>query len=193
MESDNRQITHLKERLSVLLSTHLPSLPHQFLKAASGDVLMKQDEPAKRVLLIKSGELRIERIEDVGTAKIIAIVGANELVGEMGLIGQPYHSATVTVHQGPAEFIAIQSDDLLQAALYDSDLVMELLALCSARCRKTNRHLALLLEALHAITERDHEALEQCCNRLDSREDSDVGHAVELLRHLKSLQGPPEW
>ena len=190
MKSDNRQITHLKERLSVLLSTHLTNLPHQFLKAASGDVLMKQDEPAKRVLLIKSGELRIERIEDVGTAKVIAVVGANELVGEMGLIGEPYHSATVTVHQGPAEFIAIQSDDLLQAALYDSDLVMELLALCSSRCRQTNRHLALLLEALHAIRNRDHEALEQCCNRLDSQMESGLGHTAELLRDLETLQGP---
>ena len=189
MKSDNRQITHLKERLSVLLSTHLTNLPHQFLKAASGDVLMKQDEPAKRVLLIKSGELRIERIEDVGTAKVIAVVGANELVGEMGLIGEPYHSATVTVHQGPAEFIAIQSDDLLQAALYDSDLVMELLALCSSRCRQTNRHLALLLEALHAIRNRDHEALEQCCNRLDSQVESGLGHTAELLRDLETLQG----
>ena len=190
MKSDNRQITHLKERLSVLLSTHLTNLPHQFLKAASGDVLMKQDEPAKRVLLIKSGELRIERIEDVGTAKVIAVVGANELVGEMGLIGEPYHSATVTVHQGPAECIAIQSDDLLQAALYDSDLVMELLALCSSRCRQTNRHLALLLEALHAIRNRDHEALEQCCNRLDSQMESGLGHTAELLRDLETLQGP---
>jgi CRP-like cAMP-binding protein len=190
MKSDNRQITHLKERLSVLLSTHLTNLPHQFLKAASGDVLMKQDEPAKRVLLIKSGELRIERIEDVGTAKVIAVVGANELVGEMGLIGEPYHSATVTVHQGPAEFIAIQSDDLLQAALYDSDLVMELLALCSSRCRQTNRHLALLLEALHAMRNRDHEALEQCCNRLDSQVESGLGHTAELLRDLETLQGP---
>ena len=190
MKSDNRQITHLKERLSVLLSTHLTNLPHQFLKAASGDVLMKQDEPAKRVLLIKSGELRIERIEDVGTAKVIAVVGANELVGEMGLIGEPYHSATVTVHQGPAEFIAIQSDDLLQATLYDSDLVMELLALCSSRCRQTNRHLALLLEALHAMRNRDHEALEQCCNRLDSQVESGLGHTAELLRDLETLQGP---
>ena len=190
MKSDNRQITHLKERLSVLLSTHLTNLPHQFLKAASGDVLMKQDEPAKRVLLIKSGELRIERIEDVGTAKVIAVVGANELVGEMGLIGEPYHSATVTVHQGPAEFIAIQSDDLLQAALYDSDLVMELLALCSSRCRQTNRHLALLLEALQAMRNRDHEALEQCCNRLDSQVESGLGHTAELLRDLETLQGP---
>ena len=174
----------------MLLSTHLTNLPHQFLKAASGDVLMKQDEPAKRVLLIKSGELRIERIEDVGTAKVIAVVGANELVGEMGLIGEPYHSATVTVHQGPAELIAIQSDDLLQAALYDSDLVMELLALCSSRCRQTNRHLALLLEALHAMRNRDHEALEQCCNRLDSQVESGLGHTAELLRDLETLQGP---
>ena len=59
---------------------------------------------------------------------MIARIGPNELVGEMALIGDEHHSATVTVSSGPAEILVVQADDLLQAAIYDSDLVMELLA-----------------------------------------------------------------
>ena len=191
MESENRQLTHLREQLTMLLSTHLPNLPHQVLTAVSGDVLIRQNAAAKRVLLVKSGELRIERLEEGGTPKVIAVVGANELVGEMALIGEPRHSATVTVHHGPAEILSIRSNDLLQAALYDSDLVMELLALCSTRCRKSNHHLALLLEGLEALSRRDHQALELCCNRLGSRAESGLAHAAELLRQLEKHLGPP--
>lgn len=46
MGSENIQLTHLKERLTVLLSTHLPNLPHQILTAVSRDVLLHQDDPS---------------------------------------------------------------------------------------------------------------------------------------------------
>ena len=98
---------------------------------------------------------------------MIARIGPDELVGEMALIGDQHHSATVTVSRGPAEILVVQSNDLLQAAIYDSDLVMELLALSSSRCRQTNRQLTLILEALEALDQQHSSALERCCNELE--------------------------
>lgn len=155
--------------------------------------MLKQDVHSKRLLLLNSGQLRIKRLEDVGTAKVIVVVGANELVAAMGLVGETLHSEAATIHKGPEEVLAIRSDDLLQDDLDGSDLVMELLALCSARCRPTNRHIALVFKALGALSQHDHEALRHCHIRCDSQVESGLGHTAKLLRDLETLQGPHEW
>ena len=191
MESENRQLSHVRDRLRMLLGTHLSGLDHKILKPAIGDVVIQQDTPAESVLLVQAGALRVERTEPEGTPQLIAIVGPDELVGEMALIGDQHHSATVTVCHGPAELLAVRSDDLLQAAIYDSDLVMELLALSSTRCRQTNRHLALILEALDALIRRDANTLTRCCSELDSGPDQVLSGAAERLRRLAQAPKKP--
>ena len=103
MESENRQLSQMRDRMRMLLGTHLATLNHQTLVAAVGDVVIKQDAPAERVLLVRTGELQVERCEAGGTPQVIARIGPDELVGEMALIGDQHHSATVTVSRGPAE------------------------------------------------------------------------------------------
>ena len=75
----------------------------------------------------------------------------------MNTTAQPSRSAT---------HLVVQADDLLQAAIYDSDLVMEMLALSSNRCRQTNNHLTLVLEALEALDQAHDASLERCCIEL---------------------------
>ena len=48
------------------------------------------------------------------------------MAGEMALMGDQTHSATVTVSRCPAELLEVKARDLLQAAVYDSELVMEI-------------------------------------------------------------------
>ena len=184
MESRNQELGMMRDRLRMLLSTHLSGLNHTTLKPAVGEVVMQQDTPAERVLLVQAGELRVERMESGGRPQLIATIGPDEMVGEMALIGDQLHSATVTVSRGPAELLAVQADDLLQAAIYDSDLVMELLALSSHRCRRTNHHLALVLEGLEALSARDAQALERCCDELDKADDQALSGSAEQLRRL---------
>ena len=188
MESRNRQLSRMRDRLRMLLSTHLSALKHTTLKPAIGEVVIQQDTPAERVLVVQAGELRVERTESGGRPQLIATIGPDEMVGEMALIGDQRHSASVTVSRGPAELLAVQADELLQAAIYDSDLVMELLALSSHRCRQTNHHLALILEGLEALSTRDKPLLERCCEELDkSAEQALCGTAEQLRRLARTL------
>lgn len=191
MKSENQQLNQIRDRLRMLLNTHLSTVSHQTLTAAMGEVLIQQDSTAERVLLVQTGELKVERCEEGGTPQVIAHIGPNELVGEMALIGDEHHSATVTVSSGPAEILVVQADDLLQAAIYDSDLVMELLALSSNRCRQTNTHLTLILEALQALDHAHDSKLERCCSELERCSDQTLSSAAQRLRRLKQAANKP--
>ena len=93
--------------------------------------------------------------------------------------------------RGPAEVLVVQANDLLRVAIYDSDLVMELLALSSNRCRQTNRQLALILEALQAVEQQQISTLERCCNDLESGFDPVLSSAAKRLKRLAQSSGRP--
>ena len=191
MTSDNPKLSQIRDRLRMLVNTHLSTVSHETLMAPVGEVLIEQDSPARRVLLVQTGELTVERCEAGGSPQVIARIGPNELVGEMALIGDEHHSATVTVSSGPAEILVVQADDLLQAAIYDSDLVMELLALSSNRCRQTNSHLTLVLEALEALDRAHDASLERCCSELERCTDPGLSSTAQRLRRLGQAQKTP--
>lgn len=188
MESETRQLSKMRDRLTTLLDTHLSSLDHSTLRPAVGEVVIQQNTPAEHILIVRKGELHVERTEPGGTPQLIATIGPDEMVGEMALIDNQHHSATVTVSRGPTELLAVKADDLLQSAIYDSDLVMELLALSSFRCRKTNRYLALILEALEALIRKDELTLERCCDNMSNGPSKALEGAAKRLRHLAEIQ-----
>ncbi len=184
-ESKPGQLSKVHVRLPMLLSTHLSGLGHRTLRPSIGEVVIRQDTPAEHVLVVQAGELCVERTEAGGKPRLIATVSPGEMAGEMALMGDQRHSATVTVSRGPAELLEVKADDLLQAAMYDSDLVMELLALSSHRCRQTSRHLTLILESLEALGNSDKATLKHCCEELDQELDQFfLSNAADRLREL---------
>ena len=191
MESEIKQLSQMRDRMRMLLSTHLSTLSHQTLTPSVGEVLIRQGSPAERLLLVQTGEFTVERCEEGGTPQEIARIGPGELVGEMALVGDQHHSAAITVSRGPAEVLVVQANDLLRVAIYDSDLVMELLALSSNRCRQTNRQLALILEALEALEQQHISNLERCCNALESGFDPALSSAAKRLMRLAQSSGRP--
>ena len=164
MTGDQAETNRVRERLKVLLSTHLTELEHTILRPELGDVVMEEGAKAERVLLVMAGQLSVEVKDAHGHPQIVAIVGTDDLVGEMGLVGDYRHRATVRVNEGPAELPAVQADDLLKATLFDNEWVMELLALSSERCQQSNHHLGLLIEGLETIHD-GNERLEQSCGQ----------------------------
>ena len=188
------QLRKVGMRLPMLVSTHLSAITHRTLRPSVGNVVMQQGSLAERVLVVQAGELSVERTEAGGQPWLIATVGPGEMAGEMALMGDQTHSATVTVSRGPAELLEVKAADLLQAAVYDSDLVIELLALSSHRCRETSRHLALILESLDALSNSDDSRLKQCCKELDKSYGPCLSNSAELLKQLaaKLQQAQPE-
>ena len=164
MTGDQAETNRVRERLKVLLSTHLTELEHTILRPELGDVVMEEGAKAERVLLVMAGQLSVEVKDAHGHPQIVAIVGTDDLVGEMGLVGDYRHRATVRVNEGPAELPAVQADDLLKATLFDNEWVIELLALSSERCQQINHHLGLLIEGLETIHD-GNERLEQSCRQ----------------------------
>ena len=179
------QISEVRVRLPMLLGTHLSELEHRILRPSIGEVVIKQDTLAESVLVVQAGELCVARTEVGGDPRLIATVGPGEMAGEMALIGDQLHSATVTVSRGPAELLEVKADDLLKAAVYDSDLLIELLALSSYRCRQTSRHLALILESLDALSKSEPASLQLCCEEMDKEFDHLLlSNAADQLRTL---------
>ena len=175
----------VRVRLPMLVSTHLSAINHRTLRPSVGDVVMQQGALAERVLVVQTGELSVQRTEAGGQPRLIATVGPGEMAGEMALMGDQTHSATVTVSRGPAELLEVSADDLLQAAVYDSELILELLALSSHRCRETSRHLALILESLDALNQRDHSTLQRCCEELDKEDGQFFSSSSGQLKQLE--------
>ena len=183
-ERKTKPLRKVRVRLPMLVSTHLSAINHRTLRPSVGDVVMQQGALAERVLVVQAGELSVQRTEAGGQPRLIATVGAGEMAGEMALMGDQTHSATVTVSRGPAEILEVSADDLLQAAVYDSDLIIELLALSSHRCRETSRHLALILESLDALNTQDHSTLKRCCEELDKDYGQSLSGSADLLQQL---------
>ena len=183
MAGDQAETNRVRERLKVLLSTHLTELEHTILRPELGDVVMEEGAKAERVLLVMAGQLSVEVKDTHGHPQIVSIVETDDLVGEMGLVGDYRHTATVRVSEGPAELLAVQADDLLKATLFDNELVMELLTLSSKRCQQSNHHLGLLIEALEALCDGNAETLEQSCGTLAATAGA-PRKAVQLLEQL---------
>ena len=184
-ERKTEPLRKVRVRLPMLVSTHLSAINHRTLRPSVGDVVMQQGALAERVLVVQAGELSVQRTEAGGQPRLIATVGPGEMAGEMALMGAQTHSATVTVSRGPAELLEVSADDLLQAAVYDSELILELLALSSHRCRETSRHLALILESLDALNQRDHFTLQRCCEELDKEDGQFFSSSSGQLKQLE--------
>lgn len=90
-----------------------------------GQSLFKQGDAADAVFYIKSGKIKVTVISKQGKEAIVAILGANEFVGEGCLIGQPKRLATavaltqcVTMRIEKAELQRILKDEPQFSALF---------------------------------------------------------------------------
>ena len=162
------QLQRVRERLKLLLATHANELHPKSLYAKPGELLLKQDAAAKHLLLLTQGKVAIEIQQQGQSPHTLTMIEAEALLGEMGLFGDGTHSADVRVVDGPAELLQINGNDLLQAMIYDSELLIELLALMSERVRNTNKIITLLLDGINGACKRDDILLDKALQDLKS-------------------------
>lgn len=174
----------VRERMKLLLAAHDSEIVPVEFRAEPGELLLRQGAPAKRVLLLTEGTVAIQVRQSDGYPHTLAIVEAEELLGEMGLFGNGVHSADVQVLDAPAQLIAVDSDQLLKAMLFDADLSIELLDLISQRCLQGNEFVGLLLDGIKAAHSGDAALLQQTCTALRRR-----GHSIAAAAdHFEGLQ-----
>ena len=176
------QLQRVRERLKLLLATHANALHPKSLHAKPGELLLKQDAAAKHLLLLTQGKVAIEIQQQGQSPHTLTVIEAEALLGEMGLFGDGTHSADVRVVDGPAELLQINGNDLLQALIYDSELLIELLALMSERVRNTNKVITLLLDGINGACKGDAILLDKALQDLKSLNQF-VSQTAEQLKH----------
>ena len=167
MTGVDSQLQAVRERLRHLMKTHQQQLDAQQLTIQQGELVIRQGDRADAVMLVERGRLSVELERDGADPLELATVEAGELVGEMGLFGDSHHTAAVRAREGPVDVLRFNSDALLQYSLFDSELVLELLALSSARCRAGNLVISQLLDGLAALVENAPEQLDAVCTELE--------------------------
>jgi CRP/FNR family cyclic AMP-dependent transcriptional regulator len=177
----------VRERMKLLLAAHHSEVNPQARDVPEGTLLLEQGARAEHLLLLTQGRVAIQLRPFDQQAHTLAVVEAEELLGEMGLFGNGTHSADVRVVEGDAQVIEVRGDDLLKAMLFDIDLAMELLALLSERCMHSNQIIGLLLGGIHAAHDHDVVLLQQACERLDPLNPC-LSAAAAQLRRLTTSQ-----
>ena len=165
MWGDEPQLQAFRERLKLLLVTHQQELNPKKVIAAEGDVLFHQGDSVEMLMLLTRGRVAVDVHHD-GEIHTLAEVEAVELLGEVGFFANGKHYADFRVVEGPAELLAIPGQALLQAMLFDTDLVVEMLSLVSERCRRGNQVIAMLLSGIEAVHDDADEHLEQTTSEL---------------------------
>ncbi len=150
MWGDEPQLKVVRERIKLLLKIHHDELKPISRLAAAGELLMRQGEPADSLMLLTRGKVAIQIRLLEPQPHTLAVIEAEEVLGEMGLFGSGHHSADVRVVEGPAELVEVSGDSFLRTMLFDVDLAMELLALVSQRCMRSNEVIGLLLDGIAA-------------------------------------------
>ena len=117
----------------------------------------------------------------------LAEVEAVELLGEVGFFANGKHYADFRVVEGPAELLAIPGQALLQAMLFDTDLVVEMLSLVSERCRRGNQVIAMLVSGIEAVHDDAQDRVEQAAAELGGIHFC-VAKASKQLQQLRQRQ-----
>jgi len=177
------QLKVVRERMKLLLEAHGSDITSTICIAAEGELLLEQGSVAKKILLLHEGSVAIQLRRSQGEQHTLAIIQAEEILGEMGLFGNGVNSADVRVTGGPAQFTVIDGDQLLQAMLFDSDLNLEILTLLCQRCLKSNQLVGVLLDGISAAYDKDQALLMQSCDLL-RRNNHSLSAAADRLSVL---------
>jgi CRP-like cAMP-binding protein len=167
MWGDEPQLKVVRERMKLLLDIHHEELAPVRRQADVGELLMRQGQTADSLMLLTRGKVAIQIQLIEAEPHTLAVIEAEELLGEMGLFGSGQHSADVRVVEGPAELVEVSGDNFLKTLLFDIDLAMEMLALVSQRCMRSNQVIGLLLDGIAASERGDTDQLGRLATEIE--------------------------
>ena len=118
----------------------------------AGETIVREGDPSNYCYHILSGSVEI-RLKQVGVASAARQMDLDELVegevfGEMSIIDQGPHSATV-VAKTPTTCAAYTRDEFLELLRQNPDDAFEMIVMLVQRLRKTNRKLLQAMRRGH--------------------------------------------
>ncbi len=115
-----------------------------------GEQLFQQGDPARRIWLCRSGQLKLSRLSDAGQEKIIALINPGRSFAEATLFMPhrvyPVHCAALK----PSELVGFDADHLVETLQHDPAACFRLLGTLSRRMHdKINQIESLALQNAH--------------------------------------------
>lgn len=101
----------------------------------AGSVLFHEGDRADRVLLVRTGRVKIVATESNGSETLLALRGAGELVGEMAAIDGAPRSGTA-VALGEVECAVVAADRFREVLRAEPEVALALLGVVAARLRE---------------------------------------------------------
>jgi len=115
---------------------------------ASDEVLMRQGDPSEVMHVVLSGRVRVERDQTGEGTVLLAELGPNEVVGEMGVLDHAPRSATVTAMEA-TETLELHATALAVVLIQHPAVAAILLRTLSRRLRGADELVEQLARESH--------------------------------------------
>ena len=112
-------------------------------KYPKNSMIILEEEFGDIVFIIKSGTVKITRVNDEGKEVILAMLGESEIFGEMALIDGEARSANALA-QEDCQLIAISSEDFISILKDNFSVSLSLMGELAKRLRKSDQHIEAL-------------------------------------------------
>ncbi len=108
-----------------------------------GAVIMRAGDPTDALYIVISGRLKVMMGEADGKEVILALLGAGEFFGEMGLVDDGPRSATVLAIE-PCELLSVSKQAFKKCLAENLDVAMAVLRVLTRRLREADRKIGSL-------------------------------------------------
>ena len=108
-----------------------------------GSMIILEEEFGDIVFIVKSGTVKITRVNDEGKEVILAMLGESEIFGEMAIIDGEARSANALA-QEDCKLIAISSEDFVKILKENFSVSLSLMGELAKRLRKSDQHIEAL-------------------------------------------------
>jgi CRP-like cAMP-binding protein len=120
----------------------------------SDEIIFKEGAIGDSLYIVKSGSVRVTKLDDGGEEKVLAILNPGDHFGEIALVDNHPRSATVIANED-TELIQIQADDFNKLLESDKEIALKFYksfvkVLCT-RLRDTNESLTFSRSLLESM------------------------------------------
>ena len=114
--------------------------PRNYLK---NSMIILEEEYGDLVFVVKTGTIKITRVNDEGKEVILALLGAGEIFGELAVLDGEARSANALAQEN-CKLLAINKEDFLDILKHNFSISYNLLCELAKRLRKSDQQIEAL-------------------------------------------------